>query len=235
MPTGPNEFANRLAALRADIAAQGRRVQTLIEGAFDATFSRDLAAADAAAALDEQIDRIDVQIERASVQLLSEATAAGAALLPDQLRGVLTVVKVNNELERIADAGVRIAMHVKDLPTDPLQVPQTFRVLANSVVGLLRDAIDSLDRNNSKLAKVVLASEDAVESFKRTLSREIQQQVAAGRMAVDCAFTLQELAAACEVMADHCTNIAEQVIYAATGTIVRHAEGRWEEVPLSNA
>lgn len=207
-------------------------MQSLIETAFDATFARDMAAAARVESQDEVIDRIDVDIEKACVELLTDATAAGAALPPEQLRAVLVVVKVNNELERIADLGVRVAKHVKDLPPPPAAIPETFRVLANSVVGILRDATTCLDKADARLAKVVLASEDAVETFKRAVLRDLQGQVAAGRkMAVDYAFTLQELASACEGMTDHCTNIAEQVIYASTGAIVRHMEGKWEEVP----
>lgn len=232
MPNTPQGFTDRLAHLRSQIGAQGRRVQALIETAFDATFARDAAGTAKVNQLDEDVDRIDVEIERACVQLLTEATAAGSALPPEQLRAVLTIVKVNNELERIADLGVRVAGHIKDLPPPSVPIPDTFRVLANSVVGILRDATSCLDRADPRLAKVVLASEDAVEVFKRGLLRDLQGQVAAGRkMAVDYAFTLQELASACEGMADHCTNIAEQVLYASTGAIVRHLEGGWREVP----
>jgi phosphate transport system protein len=232
MPGSPQAFIQRLADLKAQISAQGRRVQALIEAAFDAAFNRDAAGADRIERLDETVDRVDVDIEKACVQLLTEATAAGAALDPDQLRAVLVIVKVNNELERIADLGVRVAARVKDLPPEPALIPETFRVLANSVIGILRDANTCLERGDPRLAKVVLASEDAVESFKRALLRDLQGQLAAGRkMAVDYAFTLQELASACEAMADHCTNIAEQVIYASTGAIVRHMEKGWEEVP----
>src|SRR5262249_24568781 len=151
------------------------------------------------------------------------------AMAADQLRMVLTVVKVNNELERVADAGVRIAKQLKHLSTAGTPLPDTFRVMTNSVVGLLRDANTSLGRVDAELAKVVLASEDAIEEFKRALIRDAQERVAKGTMSVDFAFTLQEIAGACEAMADHCTNIVEQVIYVSTGAIVRHLEGHWEE------
>ncbi len=232
MPASTNGFPDRIDRLQADLAAQGDRVRRLLEAAFDASFARDVRAATAAIALDDDVDRIDVEIERASVALLSEATATGALLSQDMLRRVLTIVKVNNELERIADAGVAVGELVKDLAEQKIALPETIRVMTNSVVGILRDCCTALERNDGHLAKVVLASEDAVEAFKRAILRDAQTQVSSGKLAVDAAFLVQELATLCEIIAGHCTNIAEQALYVATGKIVRHMSGRWEEVPL---
>lgn len=230
MSTSPEGFQRRLDRLKADLVEQGRRVQAMIEAAFEAAFARDVDAAERVIAGDEAIDAADVAIERASVQLLADATAEGAALTAQQLRAVLTIVKVNNELERIADAGVYVAEQVGALRQVGHPMPETFRVMTNSVVGILRDTNTAFDRTDPELAKVVLASQDAVGEFKRALLRDGGQRVAAGSMGVDFAFTLQEIATSCEDMADHCTNIAEQVIYVATGAIVRHMHGHWEEV-----
>lgn len=231
MPADPNPFSDRIARLKAELVAQARNVQALVEAACDSAFMRDQDAAQRSILMDEPIDRVDVEIEKEAVRLLTDATAAGAALRPDQLRMVLTIVKVNNELERIADCGVEIAELVKPLASQNVPLPDTLRVIANSVVGILRDAGTSLDRADAHLARIVLASEDAVEAFKKAILREAQTQVSTGRMSVDMAFLLQEVTALFETMAEHCTNIAEQVLYLTTGTIVRHMGGHWEEVP----
>ena len=230
MPTTPDGFTKRLARLKADLVEQGRRVQSLLETAFDSLFTRDPAAAENVIRLDEVIDRVDVELEKASVALLTDATNEGAKLEPAQLRTVLTIVKINNELERIADAAVTLAEMVRTRGF-PATMPDTFRVVANSVVGILRDVNTAFDRSDARLAKVVLQSEDAVEAFKDAIIRDAEECIAGGRMSVDCAFGLHEIAALCERMADHCTNIAEQVIYSASGVIVRQTEGHWVEVP----
>ncbi|MBY0311696.1 MAG: hypothetical protein K2W85_06485 [Phycisphaerales bacterium] len=232
MPVTPEGFAARIADLKAELAAQGRLVQGLLEAAFDAAFSRDATAGKRAIELDDEIDRVDVEIERRAVSLLTDATVQGAAIAPDQLRLVLTIVKVNNELERIADSGVRIGELVPELARLNVVMPDTIRVMTNSVVGILRDSCTSLDRADGHLAKVVLASEDAVEMFKRAILRDCQAQVSSGKLSVDAAFTVQELATQCEIIAGHCSNVAEQALYVATGKIVRHMHGRWEEVPV---
>lgn len=231
MPQSPEGFATRIARLKADLIAQSRRVQALLEAACDAAFARDAAAAQRAIRMDEPIDRVDVEIERAAVQLLTDATATGAALRPEQLRGVLTIVKVNNELERIADVGVAIAELTGELTRQQNVLPDTIRVITNSVIGILRDVGTAYDRDDAALARIVLASEDAVEEFKKAIIRDAQVQVSTGKMSVDFAFVLQELGNLCEILAGHCTNVAEQVLYTTTGTIVRHMGGHWEEVP----
>jgi phosphate transport system protein len=229
MPTTPQGFAVRLDALHDMLVQQGRRVRSLLEEAFDAVFAGDGAVGARVVSGDDEIDRVDVELEKASVQLLTEATNEGARLEPRQLRAVLTIVKINNELERIADSAVAVAERAAGLRGAP--VPDTFRVMANSAVGILRDVILAYDRADAPLAKVVLQSEDAVEAFKAAILRDAEKQIASGKMTVDHAFALHELANECVRMADHCTNIAEQVIYAATGAIVRHMEGKWVEVP----
>ncbi len=231
MPTTPSGFNTRIDRLKSDLVEQGRRVQALLESAFESVFGFDASRADSVIAGDDQIDRVDVAIEQASVKLLADATNQNAALTTDQLRSILTIVKVNNELERIADAAVAIAERVRAVQAMNTPIPGTFRVMANSVVGILRDAVDSLDRRDPALAKLVLQSQDAVSAFKAQLLRDAEKRIADGSMSVDFAFALHELASQCELMDDHCTNIAEQVIYAATGAIVRHSEGHWSEVP----
>jgi phosphate transport system protein len=233
MPATPEGFALRLQRLRADLVEQGRRVQALLEGAFEAVFSRDPARAARVIAMDDAIDTVDVEIERASVQLLTDATHENSKLEPAQLRAVLTVVKINNELERIADAGVEIAERCAALREMPGSIPETFQVMANSVVGIIRDVNRAYERSDAALAKVVLQSEDAVEAFKSAVLTDAERKIAAGQMPVDFAFALHEIASECIRMADHCTNIAEQVIYSVTGAIVRHMEGGWVEVPRS--
>lgn len=231
MPTSSSEFVQSIQDLKGELAQQGLRVQRLLEMAFESAFAHDLLGARHAVEMDDVIDKVDVDIEKRAVALLTEACAVGAALGQDSLRMVLTIVKVNNELERIADAGVSIAEMVPEIARNKVVLAETFRVMTNSVIGILRDACVSLDRLDGQLAKIVLASEDAVEAFKRAIMRDAQVQVSAGKISVDAAFLIQAMTTSCEIMAGHCTNIAEQALYVATGKIVRHMAGHWEEVP----
>ncbi len=232
MPLSAQVVTDRLAEQKVGIVAQGRRVQRLIEQAFDAVFARDEQAAQRAIALDEEVDKVDVEIEKKAVEFLTGVCTHSGVMTAEQLRGLLTIVKVNNEYERIADLGVRIGEEVRLLKGCGA-LPTAFRVMTNSVVGIVRDVTSALDHQDAELAKVVLLSEETVGEFKRTLVRESQKQFAAGQMNMDMILAVTDVATLCVGMVDHCTNIAEQVIYSATGTIVRHMEGRWEEVKLA--
>lgn len=231
MATPLPPFSARLHRLRSDVVEQGRRVQAMLESAFDALFGRDMEKASLVAAQDDVIDRVDVEIERATVALLTDATRQGAQLDPGELRLALTIAKVNNELERAADLAVDLAELTASAAKSPSPFPDTFRVMANSIIGILRDTNTSMLHGDASLAKVVLQSQHTVTAFKKAIIRDAEEKIAAGKMTVDFAFLLHEVANLSEVLADHCTNIAEQVIYLTTGATVRHMATSWVELP----
>ncbi len=229
MATSPAAFIQRIDRLKADMSEQGRRVGTMLEQSIEAVFDRDAAKCQRVIDADEIIDRVDVEVERAAVKLLGEVAREVAALEDNQLRLVLTIVKVNNELERIADAAVDIAGMRESLECIENELPSTFRVMANSVIGLFHSTNKCFDGLDTNLAKTVLASDETVEEFERVILRDTQRALAHGEISVDAAFALHSMAARLEIINAHSCNIAEQVIYVATGAIVRHQGGHWSE------
>jgi len=217
-----SEFEPRLKVLRAQLVEQGVRVHEIVQRAVDCAFDLDVDRASDVVGLDAEIDRVDVEIERASIQLL---------MLPEQdehrVRTAITIVKINNELERIADAAVVVAETVKDYAESMEAPPATFRVMANSVIGILRDANRAFADENVDLAQQVLGFDDTVASFKEEIGLDAERQVAEGRLSVSYAFRLRTIAAQLERIADHCTNICEQIIYLGSGKTVRQTAGRW--------
>ncbi|MEO1584619.1 MAG: PhoU domain-containing protein [Planctomycetota bacterium] len=227
---GSGGFDAKLAVLRTELAEQGRRVVAICDAAFDAFFEDDDSAARAAVDLDDAIDRADLAIEQRAVSLLGDAARNSNELPAEQLREVLVIVKANNELERIADCAVRIAERVSE--RRGAAVPETFRVMANSAIGIVRDVCSAIGNRDADRAKSVLRAEDTVQTFKTALLQDAEKRIASGDMAVETAFLLHGIASCCEHIADHSTNIAEQVLYWVTGTIVRHCEAGWIEVNL---
>ena len=217
-------FDERLARLQNDIVAQGDRVLALTLRAVESYFDGDREKALAAVADDEEIDRVDVEIERASIPLLGMG-----ATDEKSIRSVLTIVKVNNELERVADCAVDIAEAVNSDVSLPARIPPVFRVMANSVIGMLRDANRALAAGNVELAQQVLLFDDTVAMLKKELMKTAQEQVASGALPVDYAFRLLTITKSIERIADHCTNVCEQVIYLHRGLIVRHRPEGWSK------
>ena len=217
-------FPHKLAQLKDDLITQGNRVTDLALRAVESYFERDAAKASAVVNADNLVDRVDVVIERASIALLKMGETDEHAI-----RSVLTIVKVNNELERIADLAVNIAEVALDSGQTTEVVPSTFRVMANSVIGMLRDANQSLAKLDTRLAERVLAFDDTVDRFKTEISLDAQQKVAVGEFSVKFAFRLLSMVKSLERIADHCTNICEQLIYLETGHIVRHLPEGWSK------
>ncbi len=220
MPT----FSSKLRELQTILNEQGDRVLAMVTLAIEAYFDHDDAKARAVVALDDEIDSVDVAIERASIPLLAMGQTDEHAI-----RQVLTLVKVNNELERIADCGVNIAEQVVGHQhlSDPM--PPTFRVMANSVLGMLRDSNRALATSNAELARQVLLFDDTVDRFRNELILQAQEQVALGASSVRFAFRLTGATRNMERIADHSTNICEQTIYLLSGKIVRHRPEGWSD------
>lgn len=229
MPNTLEVFERRIARLRADMVEQGRRVERMVEGAVEAIFEMDQSKADWIISHDSVIDRADVEIERAAVDLLTDIARTAVDLPERLLRLLLMIVKVNNELERTADGAVTIAEQVATFQALADEPSGRFRVMANSAVGIVRDTVTCFERQDTKLAQAVLASDDTMDEFERAILLEMQQRVAAGDANVEFAFATNIVANELERIGDHCTNVAEQVIYIATGKIVRHMEGHWTE------
>jgi len=219
-----SSFQNKLDRLRSDLVTQGRRVNELTLRAVESFFDRDSTKANTVVQGDEVIDKVNVEIERAAVPLLAMGITD-----EHEIRSVLMIVKINNELERVADCGVNIAETVKGFGAYAEQIPPTFRVMANSVVGMMRDANRALDELNTDLAQQVLAFDDTVDRFKREIILDAEEKVAGGHFNTQFAFGLLDVTKNLERIADHCTNICEQVIYVESGLVVRHMPEGWSK------
>jgi phosphate transport system protein len=217
-----SEFDRKLAQLNADLYTQGARVSDQIIRAVEASFDSDHEVARLVIQSDTVIDRVDVEIERACINLLRLGVTD-----EHNIRSVLTIVKVNNELERIADCAVIVAESAIDTNNLISSAPPTFRVMANSVVGMVRDANRALAEEDTELAVRVLSFDDTVDRFRREIVLDVQKRTSKGELDPLVAFTLLAVTRSLERIADHCTNICEQVIYLGTGKIVRHLPEGW--------
>ncbi len=223
-------FDKKLEQLRSDLIVQADRVYELTVRAVEAYFDRDIDVAKDVIGGDSIIDRADVEIERASIPLLSMGETD-----EHRIRFVLTIVKINNELERIADCAVTIAEVVRDYAAEMVEtVPATFRVMANSVIGMLRDANRALADLNVDLAQQVLGFDDTVSQFRTQIGLDAEREVATGNFSVSFAFRIRTVTAQLERIADHCTNMCEQMIYLESGKIVRHSAAGWSSPELPN-
>ena len=217
-----SEFERKLLQLRADLNTQGARVSDQLLNAVESSFGGDTDAAIKVVQSDAIIDRVDVEIERACIGLLRLG-----ANDEHSIRSVLTIVKVNNEFERIADCAVDVAESAMKSEQLIKLAPPTFRVMANSVVGMARDTNQALAEADTELAVRVLSFDDTVSRFRKEIVLDVQHRTSGGNLDPLVAFELLAVTRSLERIADHCTNICEQVIYLETGKIVRHSAEGW--------
>ena len=211
-------FHERLAHLRNDIVGQGDRVLDITLKAVECYFDGDRAKAKAVIAADEEVDRVDVEIERASIPLLAMGMTDEKSI-----RSVLTIVKVNNELERIGDRASDLARMVI---SDPRTVALGQRIGINRITQatfvMIKSSLDSFINNDPELAHHILPTDDTVDrlydSLHAELVREMETDSALIQPGARVILALHEI----ERMADHATNIAENVIFLIEAKLVRH-------------
>ena len=193
-------------------------VQQGVDQAFQAVFDADVEAARRVIDGDDRIDDEEVQVEKAAIDLLAlHQPAAG------DLRLITTAIKVNSELERVADCAVNVAQRVLPLARagdyDP---PSDLRLMCRLVSEMLRDSTRAFGLNNIDLARQVIHGDDAVDALYHQVVHDMVSRMERDgqRAAVELANVM--IAKNVERIADHCTNIAEDVIYVHTGQIIRH-------------
>ena len=193
-------------------------VEELVKRAVEQLTSSDLDSAKLLAEEDDQIDQWDVRIEETCLKILAlHQPVAG------DLRRIATVLKISNELERVADLGVDIAERAIGLMKGPvITIPETLPEMMRIAVKMLNQSIDAYVRLDSDLARDVFATDHHVDSLQSQIITQLLGVMRAQHDFVEPALHLFSATRHIERIADHATNIAEDVIYLVEGAIVRH-------------
>jgi len=173
-----------------------------------------------------EIDEWEIQVEEQTLTLL--ATHAPVA---KDLRLLTTVLKINDDLERINDQSVNIAQRAAVLNKMPLLKPLIdIPGMADIARGMVRDALDAFVRNDVNLARIVGEKDEKLDDFRDRIFRELVVFMTDSKDQVDVvdrAIQLILISRHLERIGDHASNIAENVVYAVEGRIVRHKKEKW--------
>ena len=207
--------------LKENLISLAATVQESFRSSITAIRSRDKDLAATVIEGDSEIDRIEIEIEETCLEIL--ALHQPVAL---DLRLITGALKIINQLERIGDLAVNIAQAAVILASEmPLDVPAEYYFMAQRVESMLGKAIKSFVNEDETMADEVLADDDEVDMMKHKLHRNFEDRV---NVELDRRHALTQLflvSRHLERIADHSTNIAEDVIYMVTGEIVRHGHG----------
>lgn len=177
---------------------------------------------------DAAIDREEVRIEEECVRLLVLSMPAAS-----DLRRIIAVMRIDNDLERIADLAVDIAEEAGD-PIDLHEnrpVVAMLRTMADRALQMVDNALNAFVGSDVSLARTVMAMDDEVDRLDRSIRVEATRAIQSDPGRTQEAIRLLAVSRHLERVADHATNIAEDVVYLKQGAIIRHLEDPPSSVP----
>jgi phosphate transport system protein len=189
-----------------------------VEKAVKSVDDRDAKLAQAVVDGDVEIDRAEVNLEEDCLKILALYQPVAT-----DLRLIVSVMKINNDIERIGDLAVNIAERTLFLCTaPPVEAPSDLAEMRAKALAMLTGSLDSLVRRDTKRAREVRAGDDEVDDLNRQVFREFSAAVRKNPDHVECLLSYLSVGRHLERIADYATNIAEDVIYLMEGEIVRH-------------
>ena len=193
-------------------------VEDQVQMAIEAFLQRDETLALEVERRDTDVDQREVEVEEECLKMLALYQPVAT-----DLRLIVAVLKINNDLEQIGDLAVNIARKAAAVAIEPpLDIPFDIAGMWKKVQAMLRDSLDALVNTNTQLAEAVYARDDEVDRMKHEMRMRIEE--AARRQPELMSRLLKFLAVSrnLERIADYSVNIAQDVIYMVDGTIVRH-------------
>jgi phosphate transport system protein len=187
-----------------------RSIQSLIE--------KDEAAAQQVLQNEARINRMEIQIDELATSLLARVQP-----MATDLRFITAAIKINNDLERMGDISVNIvrrtlALMREPMPKELIDIPH----MATLAQSMIRQSLDAFVRKDAELARSVLTSDDVIDQLRDSVYEELIGLMERDPTTVRQSINLMFIARALERLADHATNIAEDVLFLVEGVEVRH-------------
>jgi phosphate transport system protein len=213
-----HHFEAELQALRNQLLTMGGLVEERVHRAVHSLVHRRQEEAQRIIASDKEINDLQIDIDNRCLRLLATQTP-----LAVDLRLITSAMKINADLERMGDQAVNIAESVLVLiPQPPLKPLIDIPRMAELAEKMIRDALDAFVKKDAELARDVLRRDDEVDELKDQVFRELLTYMMADPGTIQRALALILIGRNLERIADHATNIAEDVIFIAEAKDVRH-------------
>ena len=213
-----HHFESEMQALKNRLLNMGALVEDRVHRAIQALMERSPAAAEEIARGDQDVNELQIEIDERCLRLFALQQP-----MASDLRLITAAMKINADLERIGDQAVNIAENAAQLLAHPplkpwLDLPR----MAEIAQQMTRDSLDAFVRRDSALARQVLERDDEVDQLKDQVFRELLTYMMADPGTIQRALALILISRNLERIADHATNIAEDVIFLVEAKDVRH-------------
>lgn len=214
----PQHFLREIETLKKKILAVGAVVEERIAQAITAVVKHDAKLAQAVTEGDDEVDEMEVEVEEDCLKIL--ALYQPVAI---DLRFVVAVLKMNNDLERMADTAVNIARRAEHLASyAPHDLPASLIDMAEKVQIMVKQSLDALVQSDAALARKVCVADREVDQLNRAMHVSVQQEIRMHPEEVERLIHTLSISRHLERIGDLATNVAEDVIYTVEGEIVRH-------------
>ncbi|MHB8734027.1 MAG: phosphate signaling complex protein PhoU [Terriglobales bacterium] len=212
-------FAEELEDLKERVVYMGGLVETAVHRSVHAFVDRDLdLSASVIREIEPEVNHLEVEIDEEILRLLALQQPMAV-----DLRFLAACLKITTDLERMGDLAVNIAQGVERLLEQPLSTPLVdLPLMAERTKHMIRTALDSLIGADVGLARQVLETDDEVDSIRDQIFRELMHRMGQNSELVERGMTHILVARNLERIADHATNIAEDVIFWVEGVDIRH-------------
>jgi len=207
--------------LKKEMLKLGNMVEKSINSAILALNNREIAYVDEVFENEELINEMEVKVEEDCLKILALHQPVAV-----DLRFIVVVLKVNNDLERMGDIAKNIAKRARDLmEVDPIpELTSVIQELPDLIRTMVRNSLDSLVKLDDQLAREVIDMDDTVDQINREMYGAIKKIVQENSDISDAAINLLSTSRYMERIGDLSTNIAEDVIFMVEGKVIRHAE-----------
>ena len=214
-------FHKELEKLKKRILSLGAMAEDRVRMAIKAIETRDTVIADKIISTDYEIDEMEVEIEEECLKILALHQPVAV-----DLRFITAVIKINNDLERIADEAVNIARGVSYLSREKqtFYFDFDFSQMVEKTQSMLKSSLDALVNLDTDLAVKVCILDDEVDEINGVVHRLVKDAIRDNPEQGEHLINLLLISRHLERIADHATNIAEEVIYLIEGEIIRHGE-----------
>ncbi len=204
--------------LKKKLLTMGAVIEDSIAKAIKALVERDETLAQAVIEADKRIDEMEVEVEEECLKILALHQPVAA-----DLRYVIAVMKMNNDLERMGDLAAHIAKRVIYLSThEPIDIPIDFPTMAEKAQLMVKMCLDSLVNADSNLARTVCEKDDEVDELREEYDALIHEYLQKMPENSKTLMNYGSIARHLERLGDMATNVAEDVIYMVEGEIIRH-------------
>jgi phosphate transport system protein len=211
-------FHQQLDALKDKLLAMAALSQQALEFSVEAYLARDMGLCNHVLEIEQAINAAETTVDEMAYELLAKEQPMAI-----DLRFILSVIKINGDLERIGDQSANIAeraQSMKDVPQ--ISLPIDIQDMGEKVGVMIRRAIQALLEADAKLAESVLAMDDEVDAMNKAVQTELVEVMQQHSLVSEQALNAILISRNLERAADHATNIAEDVIFWIRGSDVRH-------------